>query len=70
MRKPTLWLLTRFDTNQAVQLLEMARELKFCIYEVGVLYMYQPSSENKGADQLRGYPLFSHKQNVGLTRLK
>ena len=25
------WILTRSDTNQAVQLLEMARGLKFCI---------------------------------------
>ena len=30
MRKPTMWFLTRSDTNQAVQLLEMARGLKFC----------------------------------------
>ena len=29
MRKPTMWILTRSDTNQAVQLLEMARGLKF-----------------------------------------
>ena len=48
-----MWILTRSDTNQAVQLLEMARGLKFCIKEVEVLY--HPSSENKGADQLRGY---------------
>ena len=53
MRKPTMWFLTRSDTNQAVQLLEMARVLKFCIKEVEVLYF--PSSENKDADQLRGY---------------
>ena len=31
MRKPTMWILTRSDTNQAVQQLEMARGLKFCI---------------------------------------
>ena len=31
----------------------MARGLKFCIYEVEGLYY--PYSENKGADQLRGY---------------
>ena len=30
MRKPTMWVLTRSDSNQAVQLLEMGR-LKFCI---------------------------------------
>ena len=27
--KPTIWILTRSDTNQAVQLLEMARNLNF-----------------------------------------
>ena len=49
MRKPTIWILTRSDTNQAVQPLEMARGLE-------ILYLlYYPSSENKGADQLRGY---------------
>ena len=52
MRKPTMWILTRSDTNQAVQPLEIARVLKFCIKEEEVLYY--PSSENKGADQLRG----------------
>ena len=31
MRKPTMWILTRSDTNQAVQLLEMARGLKLWI---------------------------------------
>ena len=41
------------DTNLAVQPLEMARALKFCIQEVEVLFY--PSSENKGANQLRGY---------------
>ena len=29
--KPTIWILITSDTNQAVQLLEMARGLKFCI---------------------------------------
>ena len=48
VRKPTMWILTRSDTNQAVQPLEMARGLKFCTKEVEVLYY--PSSENKGAD--------------------
>ena len=52
-RKPTMWFLTRSDTNQAVQLLKTARGLKFCIKEVEVLYY--PSNENKGADQLRSY---------------
>ena len=31
VRKPTMWILIRSDTNQAVQPLEMARGLKFCI---------------------------------------
>ena len=70
VRKPTMWILNRSDTNQAVQLLEMARGLTFCFYEVEVLFF--PSSENKGADQLRGHreggwsaSLFSHMHNVG-----
>ena len=50
VRKPTMWILTSYDTNQAVQLLEMARGLKFCIQQVEGLYY--PSSENKDADQL------------------
>ena len=52
MRKPTIWILTRSDTNQAVQPLEMARGLKFCIKEEDELYY--PSGENKDADQLCG----------------
>ena len=31
LRKQTMWILTRSNTNQAVQPLEMARGLKFCI---------------------------------------
>ena len=53
MRKPTFWFLTSTDTNQAVQLQEKARGLKFRIYKVeGLNYLF---SENKGADQLRGH---------------
>ena len=48
MRKPTMWILTRSDANQAGQPLKVARGLKFCIKEVEVLYY--PSSENKDAD--------------------
>ena len=44
---------TRFDTNRAVQPQKIARDLKFRILEVEGSY-YQ-CSENKGADQLRGY---------------
>ena len=47
------WFPTRFDTNQAVQLQKMARGLKFQIWKVEGLYYL--CSENKGADQLRGY---------------
>ena len=53
MRKPTFWFPTWSDTNQAVQLQKMARGLKFKIKKVeGLDYL---CSENKGADQLRGY---------------
>ena len=47
MRKPTMW----FDINWAAQAQKMATSLKFRIYEEEGLYY--PSSENKGADQLR-----------------
>ena len=53
MRKPTFWFPTRSDTNQAVHPHKMARGLKCRIYEVEGLYY--PCSENKDADQLRGY---------------
>ena len=53
MRKPTFWFPTRSDTNRAVQSQKMARDLKFRIQEVKGLYY--PCSENKDADQLRGY---------------
>ena len=41
------------DTNRAVQPQKMARGLKFRILKVVGLYYL--CSENKGADQLRGY---------------
>ena len=54
MRKPVFeGYLTRSDTNRAVQSLNMARGLKFPIQKVEGLYY--PCSENKDADQLRGY---------------
>ena len=53
MRKTTFCFPTWSNTNQAVQLQKMARGLKFRIkIEEG---LYYPCSENKGADQLRGY---------------
>ena len=48
-----MWFPNRFDTNRAVQSQKRARSLKFRIYVEEELYC--PSSENKGADQLRGY---------------
>ena len=44
-----MWILTRSDTNQAVQPLEMARGLKFWIKEVVGLYYLCNYSKNKGA---------------------
>ena len=51
--KPTMWFPTRSNTNRPVQAQKRARSLKFRI-EVEE-EVYYPSSENKGADQLRGY---------------
>ena len=51
--KPTMWFLTRSDTNRPVQSQKRARSLKFRISVEEELYY--PSSENKGADQLRSY---------------
>ena len=53
MRKPVFGVPTRSHTNRAAQLQKMARGLKFRIKKVEGLYY--PCSENKGADQLRGY---------------
>ena len=48
--------LTRSDTNWAVQSQKMARGLKFQIILIKIEEgLYYPCSENKGADQLRGY---------------
>ena len=52
-RKPVFLVPDQVDTNRATLLLNMARDLKFRTEEVHVLY--NPSSENKGADQLHGY---------------
>ena len=48
-----MWFPKRSDTNRPVQLQKQARSLKFRIKVEEELYY--PSSENKGADQLRGY---------------
>ena len=44
---------TRSDTNRPVQAQKRARSLKFWVKVEGILYYL--CSENKGADQLRGY---------------
>ena len=49
--KPTVWFPTRSDPNRLVQSQKRARSLKFWIQVEEELYY--PSSENKGADQLR-----------------
>ena len=51
--KPTMWFSNWSDTNRPVQAQKRARSLKFRIKVEEELYY--PSSENKGADQLRGY---------------
>ena len=48
-----MWFPNRFDTNRAVQSHKIVRGWKFWIQKVEELYY--PCSENKGADQLRGY---------------
>ena len=53
MRKPVFGVSTRSNINQAVQPQKMSRGLKIQIYEVEGLYYL--SSENKGADRVRGY---------------
>ena len=53
MRKPTILVPTRSDTNRSVQSQKQARSLIFRICEEEELYY--PCSENKGADQLCSY---------------
>ena len=48
-----MWFPNRSDTNQAVQSQKQARSLKFRIEEEEEVYYL--CSENKDADQLRGY---------------
>ena len=48
-----MWFPNRSDTNQAVQSQKQARDLKF--WREVEEELYYPRSENKGADQLRGY---------------
>ena len=48
-----MWFPNRSDTNWAVEAQKQARSLKFWSWVAEELYY--PCSENKGADQLRGY---------------
>ena len=48
-----MWFPNRSDTNRPVQSQKRARGLKF--WSSVEEELYYPSSENKGADQLRGY---------------
>ena len=48
-----MWFPNRPDTNRPVQSQKRARSLKF--WNLVEKELYYPSSENKGADQLRGY---------------
>ena len=78
VRKPVFRFPTRSDTNRAVQQHKMARGLIFWIKVVEGLYY--TCSENKGADQLRGYreadlrlcfrickePVFSRRGSYGI----
>ena len=61
MGKPTMWFPNRSDKNRPVQAQERARSLKFQIEVEEVLY--HPSSENKGADQLRGNKIHDSHRN-------
>ena len=68
MGNPTMWFPSSWDTNRPVQAQKRARSLEFWISVEEELYY--PGSENKGADQLRGYReadlrLFSPMQIVG-----
>ena len=63
VRKPTVWVPTRSDTNRAVQSQNMVGGWIIWIQKVEELYY--PCSENNGADQLRlSAPLFSPMQIV------
>ena len=48
-----MWFPNKSDTNRSVEAQKRARSLKFRISVEEELYY--PKSENKGADQLRGY---------------
>ena len=53
MGKPTMLFPNRSDTNRPVQAQKRTRSFEFRVEVEEELYC--PGSENKGADQLRGY---------------
>ena len=53
VRKPTIWVPIRINTNWAVQSQKLVRGLKFWIEKIEDLYYM--CNKNKGADQLRSY---------------
>ena len=63
-----MWFLNRSDTYRAVQAQKRARSLKFRTFKVEE-ELYYPSSENKGADQLRSYCKADLSFCFGLCRL-
>ena len=65
--KPTMWFPSRYDTNRPVQAQKKARSLKFRVKVEEELHY--PSSENKGADQLRGYREADLRLSLRLWRL-
>ena len=65
--KPTMWFPNRSDTNPPVHLQKQARSLK--LWSKVEEELYYPSSENKGADQLRGYREADLRLCVRLCRL-
>ena len=67
VRKPTFWIPTWSDTNQATQLQKMARGLKFRIKKIEGLYYL--CSENKGTDQLCCYREADLRLGFLMTRL-
>ena len=52
-RKSILWILTRLDTNQAVEPKKASRGWKF--WNKKEEELYYPLSDDKGADQLVGF---------------
>ena len=73
MRKPKFWFLTRSDTNQTVQLQNMASGLKFRYKGDCTIYVAKTKALIRFAVTAKLICVFvSHMQNVGflMTRLK